>query len=280
MTLRPHHHPNAPAASSAAPAASREPSGRLALGEAVGRLLVLSWNPGGGCRNLVHVLEEVGYHVVIIQEAWLAQLRQLDEEKWSWSLECQQFVASRRPSRVACLGGQEDPGKIRWAAFTVHFDEPRAGRAKLGILSMHVNNDRVKEWVAAPADIARVIDLERLRSRDPSAIRDPRSETPAIPDRSGCDPGCDPFLSTSASLGAIRSAIRIPRFRVCASPAILVFLRSSTRPASWARSTSSVATSTRLVGRAPITSGTRARWMRWSRGNTCRSPTTAATPAS
>ena len=196
MTLRPTH-PDAPAASEgpAAVPLLREPSGRLALGQAVGRLLVLSWNPGGGCRTLVHVLEEVGYHVVIIQEARLEQLSQLDREKWSWSVRCQQFLGSRRPSLVECLGGQEVPGKIRWAAFTVHFEVPRAGRAKLHILSLHLNNSRAKEPVAAPADIARVIDLERLRSRDPSAIRDPRSETPAIPDRSGCDPGCDTFWS-------------------------------------------------------------------------------------
>ena len=104
---------------------------------------------------MVHVLEEVGYHVVIIQQAWWYQLSELDREKWSWSLRCQQFVGSRRPSRVDCLGGQEVPGKIRWAAFTVLFDSPRAGRAKLDILSLHLNNDRAKKPVAAPADIAR-----------------------------------------------------------------------------------------------------------------------------
>ena len=61
----------------------KEPSGRLALKQAVGRLLVMSWNPGGGCHSLVSVLETVGYHVVCIQEAAPEQLSQLDGQKWS-----------------------------------------------------------------------------------------------------------------------------------------------------------------------------------------------------
>ena len=59
---------------------------------------------------------------------------------------------------VDCHCGKAVERKIRWAAFTVHFDEPRAGRSKLGILSMHLNNERAKKREAAPADIASAID--------------------------------------------------------------------------------------------------------------------------
>ena len=106
---------------------------------------------------MVHVLEEVGYHVVIIQEAWVQQLSQLDRDKWTFKERAGQFVGARRPSWVECIGGQHVSKKIWWAAFTVHFDEPRAGRKKLGILSLHLINDRDQRPVAAPADIVQVL---------------------------------------------------------------------------------------------------------------------------
>ena len=49
----------------AAPAARR----RLPYKQAVGRFLFMSWNAGGGARQLPTVLREKGYHVFAIQEA-------------------------------------------------------------------------------------------------------------------------------------------------------------------------------------------------------------------
>ena len=70
------------------------------------------------------VLEELGYHIVCIQEARLEKLSQINSEKWSWSLKCQQFVAARLPPRVEVHAGQDLKGEIRWSVFTVHFTPP------------------------------------------------------------------------------------------------------------------------------------------------------------
>ena len=48
---------------------------------------------------MVPVIEGLGYHIVCIQEAWSEKMSQTNSEKWSWPLQCQQFVAARLPSR-------------------------------------------------------------------------------------------------------------------------------------------------------------------------------------
>ena len=70
----------APAASAeeapeAAPAARK----RLRYLEAAGRLLFMSWNAGGGARNLPAILIEKGYHFFAIQEAHEDQMAQLHD---------------------------------------------------------------------------------------------------------------------------------------------------------------------------------------------------------
>ena len=102
---------------------------------------------------MVHVLEEVGYHVVIIQEAWVEQLSSLDFDKWTWMEHACRFVGARQPSRVEFIGGQHVARKVRWAAFTVHFEEPRACWSRLGILSLHLNCEPAKTPVAAPEEL-------------------------------------------------------------------------------------------------------------------------------
>ena len=62
----------------AAPAARQ----RLTYEEAVGRLLFMSWNAGGGARKLPTVLDYVGHHVFAIQEAHVDQMLQLNRHKW------------------------------------------------------------------------------------------------------------------------------------------------------------------------------------------------------
>ena len=86
--------------------------------------MLMSWNPGTGCRHLAPVIEDLGYHIVCIQEAKPEELSQINSEKWSWAVNCQQFVAARLPSRVEVLAGEDLPGKIRWSVFTVDFTPP------------------------------------------------------------------------------------------------------------------------------------------------------------
>ena len=51
----------------AAPAAFN--TKRMTHAQAVGRLLFMSWNAGGGARKLPALLDELGRHVIAIQEA-------------------------------------------------------------------------------------------------------------------------------------------------------------------------------------------------------------------
>ena len=61
----------APAASSelAAPRRNRK-DGRIAYREAAAHMSFMSWNAGGGATKVASVIEEVGNHIVAIQEAW------------------------------------------------------------------------------------------------------------------------------------------------------------------------------------------------------------------
>ena len=59
----------------AAPSAA--PAARLPYREATGRLAFMSWNAGGGARNLAHVLDTVGNNILAVQEAHADQLSAL-----------------------------------------------------------------------------------------------------------------------------------------------------------------------------------------------------------
>ena len=61
-------------AASSAPAAPRR-DGRIAYREASGHLSFMSWNAGGAARRAHIVLDEVGNHIVAIQEAHVEQFQ-------------------------------------------------------------------------------------------------------------------------------------------------------------------------------------------------------------
>ena len=69
--------------------------------DAVQRMCVMSWNPGGGCRNLSRVVDESGYHLVMLQEA--PATVDLDSKRWSVAADAGQLVAAREPARVTKL---------------------------------------------------------------------------------------------------------------------------------------------------------------------------------
>ena len=70
--------PAAPA--SAAPAGLRRDrrDGRIAYAQAAAHVSFMSWNAGGGAKNLAGVIDEVGNHIVAVQEAHIGQLQVLD----------------------------------------------------------------------------------------------------------------------------------------------------------------------------------------------------------
>ena len=113
------------------------------------RILLMSWNPGAGCRNLSTVIDESGYHVAMIQEGMEDRLKGLSADRWSWEFRHQQVVAARKPSLVVPLGGKCPEKRCRWFLAAIHFDVPRATFDKLVVLSVHLNNQVAKKPVAS-----------------------------------------------------------------------------------------------------------------------------------
>ena len=121
----------------------------------------MSWNPGSGARNLAQVIDTGGYHVVAVQEAREDLLGELDADRWSYSINYQQFIGARMPNRVESLCGEDVDRRIRWHFATVHFPIKRVDRGTLGILSLHLNNIHAKKTFAGPQELANTIDLAR-----------------------------------------------------------------------------------------------------------------------
>jgi hypothetical protein len=108
-------------APTAAPAAPM----RMSKEEAVGRLLFMSWNAGGGARKLPAVLDDVGYHIIAIQEAHADQMHQMTRH--NWVLRQDQCIAARKPNRVETIGHGQIPGKVWWHVAEILFERPRLG---------------------------------------------------------------------------------------------------------------------------------------------------------
>ena len=118
----------------------------------------MSWNPGRGARKLAKVIDTAGYHVVAVQEAHEKLLGELDRERWSYSINFQQFIGARIPNKVESHCGEETMGKIRWHFATVHFPRKRVNRDALGILSLHLNNFHAKKPQAGVLEVGETID--------------------------------------------------------------------------------------------------------------------------
>ena len=73
---------------------------RLSYADATGRLLLMSWNPGWGVKNLAQIIDTRGYHVVAVQEARPDFLSNLSRDRWSYVIAYQQFVGVRHPNLV------------------------------------------------------------------------------------------------------------------------------------------------------------------------------------
>ena len=153
-----------------APAAAPAVPKRLALTEAVGRLLFMSWNAGGGARKLPTVLDELGYHVFAIQEAHADQMHQL--HKHNWVLQQDQCIATRKPNRVQTVAHASIPGKIYWHVAEILFDKPRLGLTSLVVMSVHLSNVHAKKPVAGPRALEQAIDaaIKALQDAGRSAL--------------------------------------------------------------------------------------------------------------
>ena len=58
--------------------------------------MMLSWNAGGGCRNLMDIIRRSGYNLVILQEAWDHTAAQFPEG-WAVTVQFHQLFAARMP---------------------------------------------------------------------------------------------------------------------------------------------------------------------------------------
>ena len=108
------------------------------------------------------MVDSLGYHVVVLQEAHAERLAGLDPSRWHWVLENQQFVGARFGQggnvRIDVRQTCETKWRVRYLFATVHFDPPRAGQKSLGILSVHLSNIVAKKPVAGPGCFAETID--------------------------------------------------------------------------------------------------------------------------
>ena len=157
------------AAPAAAPAAKRARTARATArgvrapyAEAVGRLVLMSWNPGAGCRKLTGVIDRSGYHIVAVQEAREDQLVNLSRQRWSYEIKFGQFVGARCPNWVESHNGEETQGRIRWHFATVHFEpQQRVNRSSLGIMSLHLSNLIAKRKLSGIDEMGKAIDKAR-----------------------------------------------------------------------------------------------------------------------
>ena len=65
-------------------------------------MLFMSWNAGGGARNLPAILIEKGYHFFAIQEAHEDQMAQLHDTH-NFVLEQDQCIAIRKPGEIQTI---------------------------------------------------------------------------------------------------------------------------------------------------------------------------------
>ena len=147
----------APAASAEeAPAAAPAARKRLRYLEAAGRLLFMSWNAGGGARNLPAILIEKGYHFFAIQEAHEDQMAQLHDTH-NFVLEQDQCIAIRKPGEIQTIAHFRDK-TIHWHVAEVFFERPRLGLNSLVIMSVHLSSVYAKRPVAGPQALELAVD--------------------------------------------------------------------------------------------------------------------------
>ena len=89
----------APVATPAAEEPASRPAERFQTGwvdNPGGKIVMLSWNPGAGCRNMFDIIGGSGYNLVVLQEAkkeWLQRW----PEGWTCTVENWQLFAARSP---------------------------------------------------------------------------------------------------------------------------------------------------------------------------------------
>ena len=113
------------------------------LDEKGSRLTILSWNPGAGCRNLPPLVDSLGYHIVVCQEA--PSIIDLPDARWTQVSRCDQLICARTDARIRSLGGERPDQACRWHLARIEFQSPRAGLTSLTLLSIHLNNVKAKK---------------------------------------------------------------------------------------------------------------------------------------
>ena len=129
----------------------------LVFHKASDRLLLMSWNPGWGARKLGDVVDQIGYHLVLIQEARPDFLSGLSRDRWSWVSEAGQFIGARRPAEVRSVASRET-GPCPFLVAEVTWPSPRLGFECLRIMSLHLHHITAKKAVAGPTAFAEAID--------------------------------------------------------------------------------------------------------------------------
>ena len=80
------------------------------------------------------------------------------DDRWSWALAEDQWIAARQPMEVRTIRSGSEDKQVAWRVAEVFLDRPRLGLKSLVVMSLHLNSAQAKKPVAGPATLAAVLD--------------------------------------------------------------------------------------------------------------------------
>ncbi len=119
--------------------------------------MLLSWNPGGGCKRLIPLCVESGYHVVVVQEAKEELLVGWPRDRWAFTHVPNFFCAARLPATVTTMSFNPEGLHCKYHVTEVTWDPPRGNVRTLTICSVHLHNVQAKKKVGGPAAFSEVL---------------------------------------------------------------------------------------------------------------------------
>ena len=129
----------------------------------------MSWNAGGGARQLPTVLlEEKEYEFFATQEAHVEQMRQLGTTH-TFVVEDNQCIVAFFPHEVELIA-QKSTNMISWLVAEIYFEQPHLGLTSLVVMSINLSCKHAKRAsrLSTLADALDVAMLDCLHAGRPS----------------------------------------------------------------------------------------------------------------
>jgi len=124
------------------------------------RLFFMSWNAGGGARQLpTDVLEEKAYEFFAIQEAHVEQMRQLGTTH-NFVFQENQCIVALFPHEVELIA-HKSTNMISWLVAEIYFEQPHLGLTSLVVMSINLSCKHAKR-VSGLSTLADALDAAML----------------------------------------------------------------------------------------------------------------------